>query len=313
MARPIKKGIDYYSIDVDFLRDIKIRKIMRSCGIATGSILLSLLGNIYRDEGYYAVWDSDMCFLVADEVGTKESAVDELVKRATEVGFFDNGMFEKYHILTSHGIQARYEQAARQKKNHHIEPKFSLLRVSNVGNRVTNTDNSVSNVESTQSILKDTKGNNSKSDNTKPKVTDDQLRERFNLGFWLTYPKKQGFDKAFDEFKIAIDNGFSPDDIETGAKKYAEYCKIKKRTEQYTKNPDNWIAEHRWTDTLDMMPDPPRQGQKTNTKETLPGWAQSGTTPTATRTELTPDQQAEISARIARLQQNREPEQEATP
>ncbi|MFW2822994.1 DUF4373 domain-containing protein [Levilactobacillus brevis] len=313
MARPIKKGIDYYSIDVDFLRDIKIRKIMRSCGIATGSILLSLLGNIYRDEGYYAVWDSDMCFLVADEVGTKESAVDELVKRATEVGFFDNGMFEKYHILTSHGIQARYEQAARQKKNHHIEPKFSLLRVSNVENRVTNTDNYVSNVESTQSILKDTKGNNSKSDNTKPKVTDDQLRERFNLGFWLTYPKKQGFDKAFDEFKIAIDNGFSPDDIETGAKKYAEYCKIKKRTEQYTKNPDNWIAEHRWTDTLDMTPDPPRQGQKTTTKETLPGWAQAGATSTATRTELTPEQQAEISARIARLQQNREPEQEATP
>ncbi|QCZ50325.1 DUF4373 domain-containing protein [Levilactobacillus brevis] len=304
MARPIKKGIDYYSIDVDFLRDIKIRKIMRSCGIATGSILLSLLGNIYRDEGYYAVWDSDMCFLVADEVGTKESAVDELVKRATEVGFFDNGMFEKYHILTSHGIQARYEQAARQKKNHHIEPKFSLLRVSSVGNRVTNTDNSVSNVESTQSILNDTKGNNSKSDNTKPKVTDDQLRERFNLGFWLTYPKKQGFDKAFDEFKIAIDNGFSPDDIETGAKKYAEYCKIKKRTEQYTKNPDNWIAEHRWTDALDMLPDTPRQGQKITTKETLPDWAQTGATPTATRTELTPEQQAKINARIARLQQN---------
>lgn len=47
-------------------------------------------------------------------------------------------------------------------------------------------------------------------------------------------------------------------------------------------------------------------------KETLPDWAQSGATPTATRTELTPDQQAEISARIARLQQNGESEQEAT-
>ncbi|QCZ43788.1 DUF4373 domain-containing protein [Levilactobacillus brevis] len=190
MARPIKKGIDYYSIDVDFLRDIKIRKNHAFLWNRYRVHLAEPAGNIYRDEGYYAVWDSDMCFLVADEVGTKESAVDELVKRATEVGFFDNGMFEKYHILTSHGIQARYEQAARQKKNHHIEPKFSLLRVSNVGNQVTNTDNPVSNVESTQSILNDTKGNNSKSDNTKPKVTDDQLRERFNLGFWLTYPKK---------------------------------------------------------------------------------------------------------------------------
>ncbi|MGJ3946785.1 DnaD domain protein [Levilactobacillus brevis] len=47
-------------------------------------------------------------------------------------------------------------------------------------------------------------------------------------------------------------------------------------------------------------------------KETLPDWAQTGATPTATRTELTPDQQAEISARIARLQQNGESRQEAT-
>ena len=47
-------------------------------------------------------------------------------------------------------------------------------------------------------------------------------------------------------------------------------------------------------------------------KETLPDWAQSGATPTATRTKLTPEQQEKINARIARLQQNREPEQEAT-
>ncbi|KID43803.1 prophage Lp2 protein 20 [Levilactobacillus brevis] len=47
-------------------------------------------------------------------------------------------------------------------------------------------------------------------------------------------------------------------------------------------------------------------------KETLPDWAQTGATPTATRTELTPEQQAKINARIARLQQNGKTEQEAT-
>lgn len=55
-----------------------------------------------------------------------------------------------------------------------------------------------------------------------------------------------------------------------------------------------------------------RGAKPARAKETLPDWAQSGATPTATRTELTPEQQAEINARIARLQQNREPEQEAT-
>ncbi|WP_214464626.1 DnaD domain protein [Levilactobacillus brevis] len=56
-----------------------------------------------------------------------------------------------------------------------------------------------------------------------------------------------------------------------------------------------------------------RGGSKpVRTKETLPDWAQTGATPAATRTELTPKQQAEINARIARLQQNKETEQEAT-
>lgn len=56
-----------------------------------------------------------------------------------------------------------------------------------------------------------------------------------------------------------------------------------------------------------------RGAKPARAKETLPDWAQSGATPTATRTELTPEQQAEISARIARLQQNGKTEQEATP
>ncbi|ARW22494.1 DnaD domain protein [Levilactobacillus brevis] len=57
-----------------------------------------------------------------------------------------------------------------------------------------------------------------------------------------------------------------------------------------------------------------RGGSKpSRAKETLPDWAQTGATPTATRTELTAEQQAEINARIARLQQNGKTEQEATP
>ncbi|ODP94816.1 DnaD domain protein [Levilactobacillus brevis] len=56
-----------------------------------------------------------------------------------------------------------------------------------------------------------------------------------------------------------------------------------------------------------------RGAKPTRAKETLPDWAQSGTTPTATRTKLTPEQQEKINARIARLQQNGKTEQEATP
>ncbi len=78
MARPLKKGIPYFSLDVDFLSDIKVRRILRGCGTKSIAILISLLGNIYRDEGYYLRWDDDVAFLVADEVGTNEGSVEEV-------------------------------------------------------------------------------------------------------------------------------------------------------------------------------------------------------------------------------------------
>ena len=55
-----------------------------------------------------------------------------------------------------------------------------------------------------------------------------------------------------------------------------------------------------------------RGAKPTRAKETLPDWAQTGATPTVTRTELTAEQQEKINARIARLQQNGKTEREAT-
>ncbi|MFK4951610.1 DUF4373 domain-containing protein [Lactococcus garvieae] len=116
MARPLKQGLDYFPLDVNFLKDIKVRKIKRACGPATVEVLLCLLGNIYRDTGYYFGWDEDTMFLVADEVGAKEGLVEEIVNKAVQVGFFDKDKFEKYKILTSKGIQNRYREAAKKKE-----------------------------------------------------------------------------------------------------------------------------------------------------------------------------------------------------
>ncbi|MCS2285181.1 DUF4373 domain-containing protein [Bacteroides fragilis] len=46
MARPTKQGIEYFSLDVDFFSDIKVRRISKACGPASTSILICLLCNI---------------------------------------------------------------------------------------------------------------------------------------------------------------------------------------------------------------------------------------------------------------------------
>ncbi|MBC1525457.1 DUF4373 domain-containing protein [Listeria booriae] len=169
MARPIKKGIDYFPLDVDFLSDIKIRKIMRACGSGSIPILISLLSNIYRDEGYYVAWDEDTAFLVADEVGTSEGSVEELVKKAIQVGFFDKTLFDNENILTSKGIQKRYKIAAYKKTNNAILKKYSLMTTETEfstsetkKNGVSDDGNGVFDDESTQSKEKKSKVNKTK-------------------------------------------------------------------------------------------------------------------------------------------------------
>lgn len=128
MARPQKEGLDYFPLDVDFLQDIKVKKIKRAQGIQSIAVLICLLCNIYKDAGYYILWDEDMCFLVSDEVGTNEALVQETVMKAVQVGLFDKSMFETYNILTSEGIQERYKKASERRQSVNINPSYCIQK-----------------------------------------------------------------------------------------------------------------------------------------------------------------------------------------
>lgn len=130
MARPTKQGIEYFSLDVDFFSDIKVRRISKACGPASTSILICLLCNIYRDKGYYIEWDEDLPFVVADTIGTTEGAVGEVVKKAVQVGFFDKSLFDQYRILTSNGIQNRFKSAVSRREGFEYIPEY-LVSVCN--------------------------------------------------------------------------------------------------------------------------------------------------------------------------------------
>lgn len=128
MARPTKEGLGYFNLDCDFFQNIKVRKINRACGSQSVSVLICLLCNIYRGKGYYIVWDEDLPFLIADEIGVSEGAVTEIVKKAIQVGFFDAKLSEE-GILTSEEIQVRYSKICKDAKRTEwkIEEQWSLL------------------------------------------------------------------------------------------------------------------------------------------------------------------------------------------
>lgn len=145
MARPIKQGLSYFPFDVSFFSDRKVRKIIRGCGPGSPTILICLLCNIYEDQGYYILWDEELPFDIADTVGVSEGAVKELIKKAVDVDFFDKEMFEKEHILTSRGVQSRFIESTRKRKDVTIKKEYWIISGDNSVIDVNNQVNDVNN------------------------------------------------------------------------------------------------------------------------------------------------------------------------
>lgn len=178
MARPNKQGIDYFPFDVDFFSDIKIRKIARACGSQATSILICLLCNIYKDKGYYILWDEDLPFVIADTVGVSEGAVKEVILKALQVDFFDQDIYKKHNVLTSLGIQKRFKSAVyKREKIEYIEEYI----VSDVIKIVSDVKNQVSDVISTQSKVKERKEKKSKKNNKEISPSGDTKKDELSL------------------------------------------------------------------------------------------------------------------------------------
>lgn len=178
MARPVKQGIDYFPFDVDFFSDIKIRKIARACGSQATSILICLLCNIYKDNGYYILWDEDLPFVIADTVGVSEGAVKEVILKALQVDFFDQNIYKKYQVLTSYGIQKRFKSAVYKRESIVYIEEYMVPDIRNI---VSDVKNQVTDVRSTQSKVNKSKVNKSKENKKEISPEGDTKKDELSL------------------------------------------------------------------------------------------------------------------------------------
>lgn len=127
MARPRKDGLDYFPLDVNFLSDLKIKKIIRAYGAQAVAVVMSVLTTIYRDNGYFATYDDDLIFIIADELKLEDSYVKNVIEKLIEVDFLNKEQREKNNILTSIGIQERYLKACERRVKTTLNATYSLL------------------------------------------------------------------------------------------------------------------------------------------------------------------------------------------
>lgn len=69
---------------------------------------------------------------------------------------------------------------------------------------------------------------------------------------WKFYPNKQGKEKSRNCYIKARKDGITREEIESGVKKYAEYCKVKGIEKQYIKHGDTWFGNKSWQDDYDI-------------------------------------------------------------
>jgi hypothetical protein len=126
MARPIKLGLEYYPQDTDIHSDRKIRRLLSKHG-ANGYLVYDYIKCLaYSENGYWVNFNEDFVFDVADflHCGITTEFVTKVIQYCFELSLLHEGMYKKYKILTSNGIQRRFLKA---KRDGVIAAKYSVI------------------------------------------------------------------------------------------------------------------------------------------------------------------------------------------
>ena len=236
MARRIKKGLDYFPFDVNFFNDIKVRKLIKYQGGKAVAIYAHLLCNIYQN-GYYLVWDDELPFIISEVTGYDEAYIQEAIKCCMNIGLFSKKLFENEKIITSKGIQLRYEEVCKLCKRKDIVSEYNLI--SSEETSISSEETPIKSEFSTQRKEKKRKVN--KIPPLPPKGDDVYSFD----DFWDDYDKKRGdkqklirkWDKLSDRDKLLI-------------RDYIPKYKEAEPDKQYRKDPQTFLNNKSWNDEL---------------------------------------------------------------
>lgn len=112
MARPRKEGLDYFPIDVDIFEDLEVE--YAKFGADGFTIYMYLLTRVYK-RGYYLEVDEDFLLVMAARLRMSEQKVMQVLNYLLKRSLFDNTLFRSVKVLTSAGIQERFQLAVKSR------------------------------------------------------------------------------------------------------------------------------------------------------------------------------------------------------
>jgi len=131
LARPVKTGLDYFPKDTDFYRNRKIRALIGRFGADGAALYDYILCEVYGDKGYFAIVDESFIHIAAADLCMSPEKIGLILNYLLDKSMLlDGTLFKTVKVITSHGIQTRYQEAVRQraaKKGICVDGKLWLL------------------------------------------------------------------------------------------------------------------------------------------------------------------------------------------
>ena len=116
---------------MDIFSDRKIKELRGKFG-ADGMILyLYLLCQIYKDNGYYLTLDDGFDYVLSADLGMESEKIGLILNFLCKRSLFDDKLFTSDKVLTSRGIQTRFQEIVKargQKNDIAVDKRLWVLR-----------------------------------------------------------------------------------------------------------------------------------------------------------------------------------------
>lgn len=178
MGRNKKIGLDYFPFDIDFFQDLRIRKLIKYQGGKAVTVYALLLCNIYK-QGYYMRWDEELPFFVSEQTGFEEAYIREVIKCCLVIGLFSKELYDSEKILTSKGIQERYQKICDLCRRNNEIYEYNIISSEDIS--FSSEEKPVSSAKSIQSKVKKSRVKKSKENDKEISPEGDTKKDELSL------------------------------------------------------------------------------------------------------------------------------------
>ena len=116
MGRKKKQGFRYFPLDTDFFEDRRIRRVFSRVGPKGVLLYLYILCKAYEKNGYYVELTDEFLEDAEDATGCTGTNTRDFIRLYAAERLLDYDLLANGAVLTSHGIQAQYQEMMKSLK-----------------------------------------------------------------------------------------------------------------------------------------------------------------------------------------------------